>query len=734
MSKNKRNRNTIPPQINSPQNGKSSDKETLTSMQPALKEMETKAADKASHEEIETKLSNVDTTKLDMEMLVNSFNTVKKAETIYEELKIKQNRMNDKLISVEESFQKKEKEQKERASALEKKEKQAEEERLIQIKKDKELTKREEEADRGFQSRQKEIDLENEAKAAEIKRLREECEKKEEEITLREQKTARLEKNIELEVKARIADQIIVFETERQAHIGQIERLRSEVDKLHRQLEECRDQLAKVNNCDIEQLRGRNQFLEERVEELSTRLSSRPEAEILNDLNAIKLENERLGTKNDQLFSENSQLQITLKNSRVGVVELDNCHFEINMLKTRCDLYKCAADELRKTYNEIVEKDKKSLVFPSCSEMDSNSDLQKASEFDEKMPALHNLVLSLRNEIAVNDKLYFSMEDMRCFVAGMAMSRLMIIQGISGTGKTSLPKAFSKAIGSDYSDKNLIPIQAGWRDRSDLIGHYNSFQEKYYESPFLQALYRTQMPRFKDMPYIIILDEMNLSHAEQYFADFISLLEQESNAQILKLMTFTPGTGSSMPKEFDTDGGVNFAIPENVWFIGTANHDETTMDFADKTYDRAHIMELPTRAIEFEVQNTNLKQIKMDDFIQSFEKAQKKHLRDANGAIEYLQNNLKKPLNESFGLNWGNRLEKQIKLFVPVIIAAGGTIGEAMDHIISTKILRKLLRRHDNKREDIEKVKNILQNEWLDNNIMPEKSLLYIERAMDNAQ
>lgn len=729
----KKNKKHVTPQSILPQNRNISIQEPLEGQWLEAEKIAQKAIEKASQEKIEIKPVNI-APPFDVEMLAESLKAVKKAEAIYEECKIKQKRMNDVLIDREKSCQQQEEEQKKKASALAEKEKQAEAERLIQIKKDEELTKREEEADRGFQSRQKEIDLENEAKAAEIKRLREECEKKEEEITLSEQKTARREKNIELEVKAKIANQTIVFDLKQEANIRQIEGLSSEVEKLHRQLGERSDQLAKVNNCDIEQLRSRNQFLEERVEKLSTRLSSRPEAEILNDLNSMTLENERLVTKNDQLFSENSQLQVTLKNSQVGVVELDNCKFEIKMLKTSCDLYKCAADNLRKTYNEIVEKDKKSLVFPSCSEMDQNPDLQKAPEFDGKMPALPKLVESLRNVIARNNQLYFSLEDMRCFVAGMAMSKLMIIQGISGTGKTSLPKAFSTAIRSEDSDKNLIPIQAGWRDRSDLIGHYNSFQEKYYESPFLQALYRTQTPRFKNMPYIIILDEMNLSHAEQYFADFISLMEQDSKAQILKLMTFTPGIENSMPKEFNTDGGVNFAIPKNVWFIGTANHDETTMDFADKTYDRAHIMELPTRAIEFKGQATKLEQIKIDDFIIAFEHSQKTHLTDANTGIEYLQKKLKEPLNERFGLNWGNRLEKQIKLFAPVIIAAGGTIGEAMDHIISTKILRKLLRRHDNKREDLENVQSILQNDWIDKNQKPEKSISYIKRAMDNAQ
>jgi predicted kinase len=72
------------------------------------------------------------------------------------------------------------------------------------------------------------------------------------------------------------------------------------------------------------------------------------------------------------------------------------------------------------------------------------------------------------------------------------MSRLHLLQGISGTGKTSLPIAFASAIGAGCK---AIEVQAGWRDRQDLIGHYNAFEKKFYESEFLLALYRAGCPQ-----------------------------------------------------------------------------------------------------------------------------------------------------------------------------------------------------------------------------------------------
>ena len=80
--------------------------------------------------------------------------------------------------------------------------------------------------------------------------------------------------------------------------------------------------------------------------------------------------------------------------------------------------------------------------------------------------------------------LYYDENVIRSFVAGLAMSRLNILQGISGTGKTSLPEAFADAIGGHFQ---TIEVQSGWKDRQDLIGYYNTFEKKFYESDFLKT-------------------------------------------------------------------------------------------------------------------------------------------------------------------------------------------------------------------------------------------------------
>ena len=195
------------------------------------------------------------------------------------------------------------------------------------------------------------------------------------------------------------------------------------------------------------------------------------------------------------------------------------------------------------------------------------------------------------------------------------------------TGKTSLPVAFAGAIGAGCK---VIEIQAGWRDRQDLLGHYNAFERKFYESEFLLALYRAGCPRYEQLPFIIVLDEMNLSHPEQYFAEFISKLEQPSRARQIELTTEAVEPAPRLFQE-----GRILPLPRNVWFVGTANHDETTKDFAPKTYDRAHIMELPRHPGEFDVRPMRDQEpMALETLENAFALAQKQYEALARSAYE----------------------------------------------------------------------------------------------------
>jgi hypothetical protein len=270
--------------------------------------------------------------------------------------------------------------------------------------------------------------------------------------------------------------------------------------------------------------------------------------------------------------------------------------------------------------------------------------------------------------------------------------------------------AFARAVGTQFKDDdNLIQVQAGWRDPQDLVGHYNAFEKRFYEQKFLRALYRAATPLWSDAIHIIVLDEMNLSHPEQYFSDMLSTLEQPIDKRFIELMTH----GAPQAPQLFIDGK-RLKVPENLWFVGTANHDETTKDFADKTYDRAQVMEFAHRPVPFAVTppHARLKPLSHKQLQRAFAKAQKDQGDVAEQVSRFLDEELRELLRREFGVGWGPRLEEQLKRYCPVVVAAGGSAGEAADHLLAMRLLRKLKNRHDNRQDQLERLLDRIQESW----------------------
>ncbi|NJN12844.1 MAG: AAA family ATPase [Richelia sp. RM1_1_1] len=436
-------------------------------------------------------------------------------------------------------------------------------------------------------------------------------------------------------------------------------------------------------------------------------------------------------TERFRLSTRLQELQRSVTSNRIAVTELETLRDEKEAFDVRNTRLKAALEELKVEVDQAVSQSKNKSPFPECFRMDADARLQREIPLHEHIPDLEEFADDLRSRIALSPtmldentqkRLYYSKRDIRAFLAGLAMSQLHILQGISGTGKTSLPVAFARATGGDYK---LVEVQAGWRDRQDLIGYFNAFEGKFYESDFLQALYEAQCPSNRERIYIIIMDEMNLSRPEQYFADFLSKLEQDSPT-----IGLTTDLDKPSPQLFQNQN--RLAIPPNVWFVGTANQDETTLEFADKTYDRSHIMELQRRhdaSFNLPEQLEARNPISHQALIKSFNRAQTKYATEASQVYQFLNNTFADFLERRFKIGWGNRLERQIKDFVPVVIASGGTQGEACDQILATKILRKIRDRHDTPSSDLRKLKDDLLGYWsmIDSQTQPEQSVAIID-------
>ena len=284
---------------------------------------------------------------------------------------------------------------------------------------------------------------------------------------------------------------------------------------------------------------------------------------------------------------------------------------------------------------------------------------------------------SFASRIAGNP-LYYSIDDIRRFVAALGVTKIMILQGMSGTGKTSLPVAWGKFT---RVPTTVVPVQPMWKERSDLIGYFNEFTGKFNESMILEKLYEANKT---NRIYLIVLDEMNIARVEYYFAEFLSLLELPTVDE--RILEVTSSISKKDPKELHNG---KLILPDNVYFIGTANNDDSTFAISDKVYDRSMVMNLDYRCDPFIGEDDYDPITISDDVLKGlYAKAQKEYALTKRGRSHIKE--FDKYLSEIFQVTFGNRIRRQIEKYVPIYIACGGTEEEALDDILAKKVLRKL--------------------------------------------
>jgi MoxR-like ATPase len=345
---------------------------------------------------------------------------------------------------------------------------------------------------------------------------------------------------------------------------------------------------------------------------------------------------------------------------------------------------------------------------PAFSEIDLKAplyqeDLARRQQLHTDSVSLSGLVKFIV-EYAKDSRLHlsYSEEDIAIFLAGLGSARLSILQGMSGTGKTSLPKIVAEAIDGNCE---LIEVESSWKDKNELLGYYNEFTSTYTPKKFTQALYKAALN--PEIPTFIVLDEMNLSRIEYYFSDFLSLMENEEGKREIKLLNvplFRREADGSHPYLALSEGHT-LKIPANVWFIGTANRDESTFVISDKVYDRAHTMNFNKRAPKVRNFSAPLPQrfYTYKDLASLFQEALDKGHFDAENSQTIRQAEM---LLAPYNISFGNRILKQIEEFVDIYEACfPGQESEnaAVEEILLSKVVAKLEVKTIENKEDLAK-------------------------------
>ena len=380
-------------------------------------------------------------------------------------------------------------------------------------------------------------------------------------------------------------------------------------------------------------------------------------------LNEIAVLNKQVNT----LVLEKEKL-LAMKVSNLGLKPGDGSRMLQNANSTE-------VEAVEETGEDLENMNLDNVRFTKLHDVDIEFANYKIQNYSNSF-TLPELVTTFRNFAASKLGLYYTEEMIRIFISSFACTRLIILQGISGTGKTSLAYAWGKFI---KHDAIIASVQPSWRDRTELFGYFNEFTKKFNETEVLKGLYEAG---YTDDVYVTVLDEMNIARVEYYFAEMLSILEMPSRDEwIIELVSSHWDTD---PVKL-TEGKLQ--IPGNMWYIGTINNDDSTFAVTDKVYDRAMPIDINDKGQVFKPVDTEALDINSSYLESLYEDAKKNNQISEENQDKI--NRMDDYVIKHFRIAFGNRIVKQMNEFVAAYIACGGKEVDGIDYFIARKILRK---------------------------------------------
>lgn len=431
-----------------------------------------------------------------------------------------------------------------------------------------------------------------------------------------------------------------------------------------------------------------------------------------------------VGANNVNIDDEN--LNVTMKAFFVIALSIILAIFVITVgifavIKLYTGVHNVVKTEISSKKEENVNA--KIPLFPTLEESDKKFENYDAEQVYPEAPTLDVLAEKFQAYIATVHKIYFDIDVVRSYIAGIATSKIVLLEGLSGTGKSTLPRRFMEFIGGN---SEFIPVQSTWKDRADLIGYYNDFTSNFKETRFLKTLYESNYAA--DKMTTIVLDEVNLSRIEYYFADFISAMEYPVDMRYVELIQ--PISGRKMPVKLE-DGKLH--ISENTYFVGTANKDESTYTITERVYDRAIVINFEQKHFPIETENVT-EPIKIS--YKQFDKLVNDAKENENGKLSDEEKikfeELYNFISDNFDIQVGDRVFAQLDTFAAVYVACGGNKYRALDVMFANKFVRKLGNSFDDAiSENLDKLVALIDNNFgKDNFVESVKQIANIKKKL----
>ncbi|WP_455544089.1 AAA family ATPase [Intestinibacter sp.] len=403
--------------------------------------------------------------------------------------------------------------------------------------------------------------------------------------------------------------------------------------------------------------------------------------------------------ENSELENENKLLRQNNKTSSILNEQISEKNYEIETLKDINDILRRRLDRSNSNirYLKSIENSKQGLSIESNSEGFQEVIDYQIEKDKKQIPKAYigdEEFVNQFTEYCKKAGFVYSKNLIRAFLASIKSSKLTLLKGYSGVGKTSLAILVAKYLSAEYE---IITVDPNWRTKQDIIGFYNYFTNKFIPTELTKILIRANVS--PERIFFVVLDEINLAKVEYYFSEFNSKLWVEKQNRKIQLYEDTPSYNDVVGKYIKNN---KIQIPDNIFFIGTINEERYAYPISDKIFDRAQVVqftEIPTYGFNGDFDNLpNLeknKYVKYSSFIEVAEDDTKIEMSVVDSINRSIKEKFKKVISY--------RSLREIDDFIKCFNKSGGRNIDALDIQLVSKLEPKFS--EINSQNQVEKLK-----------------------------
>lgn len=399
-----------------------------------------------------------------------------------------------------------------------------------------------------------------------------------------EEDKAAFDKKLEL----RAGEELKRLKAELQISRDFVQLLQKERNELELRLRAYEEINRRLGNREPEEILKELKRKEQEIQKLKTELSERPGIEFIQQTKRLEQERDELKRQLIDLTYQYARTKNQEERALIAMTEQESLRDANRALLARCE----------QAMNYVAKLEEEVHKYRKFNELPKERQV-RIGVIEEPIYKIHREPPNFRSdEIEWLDKIYQEMENcsfhfprrlLHAFHTSLKIaewSSLTVLTGVSGTGKSELPRLYARFGGIEFE---ALAVQPNWDSPQDLFGFFNYMDNRFNAKPLLRAMVQSQLSKeqggFNDGILLVLLDEMNLARVEQYFSDLLSKLELRRGETQTVYLNIDLGSGLEP-----------YPVPlgKNIFFVGTINEDESTQTLSDKTLDRSNVIAFPS--------------------------------------------------------------------------------------------------------------------------------------------